>query len=270
MKKSIIFILLVAVIAGGCRPKYTAMKTSRTETPVAQKLTISEIVNQCNRANSEIRTLNISNAEVFYQNDEKSYTVKMTIRIIKGKEISISIFPALGIELFRIKFTPERFYVFDKFNRQYCDNSYDYFTKILKTEVTYAAIEALLTNKLFCINKNESIETDYASIQKPEMFLLESKRQANGYEHRFEISPDYMIASTVLKDRMTEAVRVDYTVFKVIDKVAFPTLIELKTNLPKDNFNMRINIKKAEINGLVEPSPVDFGRYTKVMCSQIL
>ena len=79
-----------------------------------------------------------------------------------------------------------------------------------------------------------------------------------------------MIASTALKDPMTEAVRVDYTVFKVIDKVAFPTLIELKTNLPKDNFNMRINIKKAEINGLVEPSPVDFGRYTKVMCSQIL
>ena len=88
MKKSIIFILLVAVIAEGYRPKYTAMKTSHTETPVAQKLTISEIVNQCNRANSEIRTLNISNAEVFYQNDEKSYTVKMTIRIIKGKEIS--------------------------------------------------------------------------------------------------------------------------------------------------------------------------------------
>lgn len=267
---TIILILLLAVLAiSSCRTKYTLMKTTNTTTPTTRTLTVKEIVKQHSTANSEILYLNISDAEAKYKNEEKSYSVKMTIKIIKDKEINISVFPLLGIELFRLRFTPERFYIFDKFNRQYCDNSYQYFSKMLKTEVSYKDIEALLTNKLFSLDHTTTIDEAYTSTQLEDRFLLTSKQNFNNYKHIFEISPDYMLSSTILKDVATDALKVDYSMFKAIDKILFPTTIELKTDLPKDNFELKIDVKKIEINKAFETNSIDFNRYSKVECSQI-
>lgn len=270
MKKTYLIILLAVLAVSGCRTKYTSMKTTNTTTPASHTLTVKEIVKQHSASNSEILFLNISDAEAKYKNEEKNYSVKMTIKIIKDKEINISVFPLLGIELFRLRFTPERFYVFDKFNRQYCDNSYQYFSKMLKTEISYKDIEALLTNKLFSLDHNNSIDEAYTSTQLEDRFLLTSKQNFNNYKHIFELSPDYMLFSTILKDIATNALKVDYSMFKVINKILFPTTIELKTDLPKDNFELKIDVKKIEINKPFETNSVDFDRYSKVECSQIL
>ena len=270
MKRASILILLLTISFVGCRPKYSAAKINNTTTPKTQTLTVKDIVSQYRGANTEIQFLNLSDAAIEYTNDTKSYYVSAKMQIIKGKEISISIFPMLGIELFRLKFTPERFYIFDKLNRQYCDNSYQYLSKMLKAEVSYGMIESLLTNNIFSIAPNSNIDDSYVSTQMADKFILASKPDSNMYKHIMEISPSYTLTAMSVVQNMSQLIRVDYADFKIIDKTTFPTVIEAKTSLPTDNFRLKINIKKIEINKPFEIGTVNIGRYTKVQCSQII
>lgn len=270
MKRAYIFLLLAIMAVIGCRPRYTAVKNSNKTTPTTHKLTAKDIVSHNNKAKIPIDFLNVTDASLAFNNDGKDYFMSMNMKVIRGKEISVSVMPMLGIELFRIRFTPERFHLFDKFNRQYCDNSYQYLSKMLKTEVSYAMIEALLLNNLFSIDPNAMVDEAYSPTQLDDRFLLTSLREFSGYRHTFELSPDYMVTSTSINQPVTQILRADYSNFKSVDKVVFPTTIELKTNLEQNNFNLKVDVKRVEINKVFSIPTVDFERYTKVECVNML
>lgn len=271
MKKVYLFLVIFVVVFGGCRPRYTTIKSKSQTTSTEHKSTTKDVVNQNSTIRVPIDYLNISDASIAYTTSEgKNYYMSMNLKVIRGKEISISVLPMLGIELFRIRFTPERFYIFDKFNRQYCDNSYQYLSKMVKAEVSYNMIEALLLNNLFSIDPQATVEKAYGLAQMKDRFVLSSLSDFGGYRHSFELSPDYMLTSTSVSKLVDEVLRLDYSSFKLVDKVIFPTTMEMKANLEQNGFNLKIDIKRVEINKVFTIPTVDFERYTRVECGSIM
>jgi len=269
MKKIYLLIFLLIILLSGCKTRQLAVKPKNTGTPTTQILTTQNIVNQIDNANKEIRTLNISNAEALFTKDGKTQSVRISVRIIKDKEINISILPILGVEMFRIQLIPQRFYVFDKLNRRYCENSYNFLSDIAQTNITFETIQALLTNKLFSLTKEKNIAQAFVSQQVNDKFILASKEQVKEYSHIFQISPDYMIFSTSLNRFSNDLVSVNYLMFSLVDKVIFPLSMEVDANFPANRFNLKINVKKIAINQKLEINSIDFQRYTKVECTKM-
>lgn len=270
MKKSILsttLILAVVLLAFGCKTRAKTVTPTSTTTPT-KNLSAKEVVQQNDKSATEIKFLDISNAEARLQDGGKTIAVRSSIKIIAGKEISISVLPLLGIELFRVKITPERFYVFDKLNKKYCDGSYEYLSQMAGTEISYKDIEALLTNRLFSLKSGQSVDKAYNLQQQKDKFLLSSKDMFNGYRHSFELSPDYLLTATALDDG-THHVKLNYSEFGVVNKVLFPMLIDVKAKLPKNALDLSIVIKKVQFNKPIEISELDFSRYTKTDCKRM-
>lgn len=270
MKKSIlstILILAVVILAAGCKTRTKTVTPTQTTTPT-KTLSTKEVVQQNTKAAAEIKFLDISNAEARIQHLGRNISVRTSIKIIAGKEISISVLPLLGIELFRVKITPERFYVFDKLNKKYCDGSYEYLSQMAGTDVSYSDIEALLTNRLFSLKSGQTVDKAYDLQQGKDKFLLTSRDMFNGYRHTFELSPSYTLTATALDDG-THHVKLNYSEFGVTDKVLFPMLVDVNAKLPKEEMTISIAIKKIQFNKPVEISDLDFSRYTKTDCKRM-
>lgn len=270
MKKSILsttLILAMVILAVGCKTRTKVVTPTQTTTPT-KTLTAKEVVQQNTKSATDIKFLDISNAEAVIQDGGRTISVRSSIKIIAGKEINISVLPLLGIELFRVKITPEKFYVFDKLNKKYCDGNYEYLSQMAGTNISYNDIEALLTNRLFSLKSGQSVDKAYDLQQGKDKFLLSSKDMFNGYRHTFELSPDYMLTATALDDG-THSVKLNYSEFSVVSKVLFPMLIDVKAKLPKNSLNLSIVIKKIQFNKPFEISELDFSRYTKTDCKRM-
>ncbi|MDR1543569.1 MAG: DUF4292 domain-containing protein [Prevotellaceae bacterium] len=272
MKKYIYISAIIMIALTGCKTKQNTTKPAPISTSNEQTLTAENIVNQVINQQKEISFVNISNAETSLNYNEKNVNVKFSIKIVKDKDITISVLPLLGIEMFRLQLTPKKFYIFDRLHRQYCENNYDIFKENFGTEISYETIEALLLNRLFSLNGVEKsvLKKAFTAEQKTEKYLLKSVKKVENFEHRFEISPDFKITGTFLNQNSLDAVSLNYSNFEAKNGIVFPQKIDAKIVSPTHNLNVVFDIKKMELNKAFEMSETDLSRYTKVDCSTIL
>ena len=275
MKKSVLFIAisLSIVLLSGCKVRKQKSNndtsTTTTQTLPSGDLNTKYIVEQNEKASQEIKFLNISSAEMVLEYYGNRMSVKVQIQVIKDKEICLSVLPLLGIELYRVKITPEKFYIFDKLHKKYCDGSYEYLSALTGADIKYKDIEALLTNRLFSLEKGKTVENGYTVEQEPTQYRLKSKSKAQDFEHTFEISPDYKVISTAIQNSQNQHIRVGYKDFVNINKVLFPITVGVEAQLPEQSFNANIEIKKIEINKEFEIKQLDFKKYTRTDCKKI-
>ncbi|MDR3327688.1 MAG: DUF4292 domain-containing protein [Prevotellaceae bacterium] len=269
MKKYCLFFTVILLGLTGCRTRHNAQQQTSSTTTL-QSLTVENIVNQTIKSQGEFSNINISNCEALLTNNGKSFSVRVNIKIIKDKDIVISILPILGVEIFRLQLTPQRFYVFDKFNRQYCENTYENLSRELRTDISFKNLQALLTNQLFTLSGEDTI-SGFNIIQFAEKYILTEKQNIKNMTHQFEISPDFSVISTSLTTKSSDLVRVEYNNFDIVNKVKFPQTMILKVNFDKFKIDFELNIKKMIINDKnTEINQIDISRYSRQECTKLL
>ncbi|MDR2684830.1 MAG: DUF4292 domain-containing protein [Prevotellaceae bacterium] len=270
--KKYIYITAVFVFAlTGCKTKQRT-SLSYPQTTGKEILSTETIINQILNQQSDISFANISNAEALVNYNGKNLNIKLSIKIITGKEISISILPILGIEMFKVQLMPKKFYIFDKLNRQYCENAYDCFSYALGAAASYSTIEALFLNRLFTIDSDgkEAFKKAFTTDQKPDKYLLQAIKKVKNLEHSFEVSPDFKITGVFLNQKPLDAVSLNYSNFDIKNGVLFPMKFDIKTVFANLNASVNFEIKKMEINKEFETSTLDISHYQKVDCRNIL
>lgn len=275
MKKHIIAItILIAFFSfSSCKTKKHTKPATTTEqiTTNSQKgnTTTENIVEQNKKLSSQIDFLNITNADAVINYYGNRMSVRMQIQVIKDKEICISVLPLLGIELYRVKITPEKFYIFDKLHKKYCDGQYQYLSALTGIDIQYKDIEALLTNRLFSLSKKQKIEEGYKTEVSDNKYILSSNEKLLDFEHKFDISPDYKIIATSIQNSQNQHISMSYQDFVVINKVLFPITVGVEAMLPNSSFDVSIEIKKIEINKEFEIKQLDFKKYSRTDCKKI-
>ncbi|MDR1761406.1 MAG: DUF4292 domain-containing protein [Bacteroidales bacterium] len=79
---------------------------------------------------------------------EKTLSIKGNLRIQRDSVIWISITPALNLEGFRLKLTPDSVYFVNRIDKSYYAGTYDIVRRLIGVDMNYKAVQAILLNEL--------------------------------------------------------------------------------------------------------------------------
>lgn len=263
--KILIILILIASILAGCKTQQRKQRPDQHR--IAPRVSVCDLTQKSYEAQPYFTTMNISKMSMSINYGQMTFTVKSSIRIATDSLLSISIQPALGIEMFRAEFTPSGFKVYDKMNRRYSENSYEYIKLSWRLDVDYKAIEALFSHRIFIpqsTNPNE-ICKDFRIEYLADTTAIVSNTPIGKYTQQFDIDMNnYRLTMSGLRYEDQLVMAITYGALKSFDKTLFPETVYLQTTMTETNVSATINIEKIKFNEPLTISPINTSRYRKV------
>ena len=260
--KILIITILIAAILAGCK---TQQKP--TQQRAAQRVSVCELTQKAYDAQPQFTTMNISKMSMSVNYGGMQFTFRSSIRIATDSILSISIQPALGIEMFRADFTPKGFIVYDKLNRRYSENSYEYIKLSWGLDVDYKAIEALFSHRVFIPTSTNptAICKDFRIEYMADTTSIVSNTPIGKYTQQFDIDMNnYRLTMSGLQYENQLVMAITYGLLKSFDKILFPETVYLQTTMTKIDVSATLNIEKIKFNEPLNISPISTTRYKKV------
>ncbi len=263
--KIIIITILIATILTGCKTQQRKQKPGQDN--ITPRISICDLTQKSYDAQPHFTTMNISKMSMSVNYEQLSFTFRSSIRIATDSLLSISIQPALGIEMFRAEFTPSGFKVYDKMNRRYSENTYEYIKLSWGLNIDYKAIEALFSHRLFIpqsTNPNE-ICKDFHIEYLADTTSIISNTPIGKYTQQFDIDMNnYRLTMSGLRYQDQLVMAITYSTLKSFEKTLFPETVYLQTTMTKTNVSATLNIEKIKFNEPLNISPINISRYKKV------
>lgn len=255
----------------------TPTDTVRPDTPkvdsVESATPVLPIVKGCMATETPFKVVNISKMETRVNMSGKQLSLNCGVKIFHNQLIEISIRPLLGVEMYRVHLTPQKFAIFDKFNKVYCESTYDYFRYEFSIPFTYEDIEALLLGRLFTFDEGvegQAMKNSFIASATDSTYTLVGKKMVDKYTHRFEMGSNYYITKTALAGKSTDVFVVDYSDYTKVRNLQMPHTIKLLYAHGVKPSTISFSIQKMAIDDKSQPTVVDYSRYTKQNCSKIL
>ena len=265
MKKNKLYIgfclLLVVAMLSSC-------KTKQITTTSSESSVVDYTVEQVQQQQPQFSYLNISKMDIVANYGTQQLSFRATVKAVTDSLLVFSVQPLLGVEMFRLEFTPTSFRIIDKWNRKYTDNTYDFLRYSLGVDVNFNVIQALFFNQLFVVD----------GVVAPNQFVVETLPQeptrlvhlATGLIQRFELVDKQMaIAKTELivdKGRLT----CTYANHRMQNGVRFPLALNITMQVGGKLADVDCQISQLEFNKSFEYSTVNLERYEKVAFSKII
>ena len=155
--KILIILILIASILAGCKTQQRKQRPDQHR--IAPRVSVCDLTQKSCTAQPNFTTMNISKMSMSINYGQMTFTVKSSIRIATDSLLSISIQPALGIEMFRAEFTPSGFKVYDKMNRRYTSIAYNWSGKEISPQPTYKLLQDIVTSPLTRTKKTSNERT---------------------------------------------------------------------------------------------------------------
>lgn len=265
MKKNKLYIgfclLLVVAMLSSC-------KTKQVTTTSSELSVVDYTVAQVQQQQPQFSYLNISKMDIVANYGTQQLSFRATVKAVTDSLLVFSVQPLLGVEMFRLEFTPTSFRIIDKWNRKYTDNTYDFVRYSLGVDVNFNVIQALFFNQLFVVD----------GVVAPNQFVVETLPQeptrlvhlGTGLIQRFELVDKQMaIAKTELivdKGRLT----CTYANHRMQNGVRFPLALNITMQVGGKLADVDCQISQLEFNKSFEYSTVNLERYEKVAFSKII
>lgn len=265
MKKNKLYIgfclLLVVAMLSSC-------KTKQITTTSSELSVVDYTVAQVQQQQPQFSYLNISKMDIVANYGTQQLSFRATVKAVTDSLLVFSVQPLLGVEMFRLEFTPTSFRIIDKWNRKYTDNTYDFLRYSLGVDVNFNVIQALFFNQLFVVD----------GVVAPNHFVVETLPQeptrlvhlGTGLIQRFELVDKQMaIAKTELivdKGRLT----CTYANHRMQNGVRFPLALNITMQVGGKLADVDCQISQLEFNKSFEYSTVNLERYEKVAFSKII
>ena len=254
-------LLLVVAMLSSC-------KTKQITTTSSASSVVDYTVAQVQQQQPQFSYLNISKMDIVANYGTQQLSFRATVKAVTDSLLVFSVQPLLGVEMFRLEFTPTSFRIIDKWNRKYTDNTYDFLRYSLGVDVNFNVIQALFFNQLFVVD----------GVVAPNQFVVETLPQeptrlvhlGTGLIQRFELVDKQMaIAKTELivdKGRLT----CTYANHRMQNGVRFPLALNITMQVGGKLADVDCQISQLEFNKSFEYSTVNLERYEKVAFSKII
>ena len=255
-------ILITTILLVGCKTQQRPIQHR-----VAQHVSVCQLTQKSYDAQPQFSTMNISKMSMSVNYSGLQFTFRSSIRIATDSILSISIQPALGIEMYRAEFKPKGFTVYDKLNRRYSENSYEYIKLSWGLDVDYKSIEALFSHKIFIptTTNPDEICKNFRIEHMADTTSIVSNTPIGKYTQQFDIDiNNYRLTMSGLQYENQLVMAITYGMLKSFDKILFPETVHLQTTMTKTDVSATLNIEKIKFNEPLYISPINTARYKKV------
>ena len=245
----------------------SSCKTKQVAKPSFESVvdyTVAQVLQQ----QPQFTSITISKMEVVANYGTQQVSFRATIKSVTDSLLVVSVQPLLGVEMFRIEFTPASFLIIDKWNRKYTENTYEFLRYKLGVDFNFSVLQALLFNQLFVLDGTVS----------PQQFVVETVPQeptllvhlGKDFIQRFElINKQMCVGKTEIitdKGRLT----CSYEDHKMQNFVNFPMLINLSMQVTGKGGNVSCQVNQVEFNKPFDYTTINLERYEKVAFSNII
>jgi hypothetical protein len=261
--KQVFTVILVGVLfLGGCR----SAKDYYDRKGQLKNITDAKLINSIEDEYVEYNTLFFKKfkAEVEFNGEKKSF--KGNLFVDKDSAVIVSIFPLMGIELLRVKLSPDKVEIIDRTKKVYTLGDYELLWDKFLIDVNYEMIQRILTDELYTypysypedgyIKRYKHYNTDsiyqLKSIKKGRYNRLNKRDNTQGLVmHEFSVLPEiFKIAGTYIKDYgLNTEVKIKYEKFLNVNGYFLPSLFKLNGSRGQTKFAMKIIFEKIDIDG---------------------
>lgn len=252
--------VLLIVVVSGCRSRRVAQKPIED----MSAYTVGEVLRQ----QPAFSTMNIAKMEAVATYGMHQVAFRAMARLFADSLLQLSIQPVLGVEMFRMDFTPDGFRIVDKWNRRYTENTYDFLRYKSGVDVSFELLQHIVSNHLFLLDK--AVEPNDFIIEKNEGEPTRLVHLAQGMIQRFELVEPTVIAKAEV---LTEQARVTctYADHRMCGAVRFPSEFTMDVAAGNKKLSLSCSVQKIEFNKPMEGfRPLPLEQYEKVTFSKII
>ncbi|PLW93950.1 MAG: hypothetical protein C0592_04520 [Marinilabiliales bacterium] len=236
----IITILFLVVIALSCRLKRETKKEIKEV--VKNEEGVDIIFEKMKEAQFNFRTISLKFSATATDSKDKGTSFSGNLRIVKDREIWLSISPALGIEAFRVYITNDSVKMINRIKKTYFRGDYQLINDLLNTPFDFDMLQAFLTGNDFNYYENNVFK-----VGEDDLFYRIStigrKKLKNYVENQSDIdkvlvqdmwiNPEtYKIVRQQIKEIKKEnnKLTIDYLFFEKIGNALFPNSYTVKVD----------------------------------------
>ena len=132
--KQVVGLLILGLLVVGCKHKQPLVSQGEVD---LTRNTAQEVL----RMEPSFKSMHISKMSMRVMTDRAEFTFKAVVKMHTDSLVSISVLPALGVEMVRTTFTPSGFLIVDQWNRKYSLDTYDYFTSKRGLLIAYGSLD---------------------------------------------------------------------------------------------------------------------------------
>jgi hypothetical protein len=188
---------------------------------------------------------------------ERSISSPGAIRIKKDSIIWISLMPAMGIEMAKVVITKDSIKILNRLEKSYMAGGFGFIKSKLNIDLTYNAIQSLLTNELFSVTESADYNSYISSkdslgyvIQNISDEILKNNIQINA-DFKFQqicFTPDsFKITKNFIDEpKAQRSIAVNYAEFIIVAGKQFPEKVNLSATNQEKQFGL--SIKYSKIN----------------------
>lgn len=261
MKQKIKIFFFFLLLLSSCK---TTKQVSVTQLP--KDLNTQKVIEYL-KLQDNIQSMNASKIIMNLKLDNREFNVTSSFSMIKDSAIHISIQPFLGLELYKLEITPQIIKIFDKINQKYYVVNYEFLSNRLGIQIDFYHLQALLTNRYFCLADNENgcrILTN-----NPEKINLGFENE--NFKQSLTIIPNFYIHELLLLDKKSNSqLLATYDDFDTQDRVLYPRKVSIQVNHPRKNIYCDITISKVSFNKEIKLVPTDEKRFKRAFIEQLL
>lgn len=236
-----IFLIMVVMLAtASCKLKRETKKEIKEV--VKNDEGVDMIFEKMKENQFAFRTINLKFNATATDSKDKSTSFSGNLRIVKDREIWLSLSPALGIEAFRLYITEDSVKMINRLKKTYFVGDYQLINDVLNTPFDFDMLQAFLTGNDFSYYQNNVFK-----VGKDDLFYRIStigrKKLKNYIENQSDIDKvlvqemwihpgTYKIVRQQIKEIKKEnnKLTIDYHFFKNIDGSLFPNAYTVKVD----------------------------------------
>jgi len=262
-----LFFISALFLVSSCKSKKTVATGGDLE-----KKSQTRIVSDAVASELKYKTLTTKGSIEFKigGSSKKSTTV---FKIIKDSVLQASIRPMLGMEAFRISFTPDSVIILDRLKKQYIAESIKESKLMANFDFNYYNLQALLTNQIFIPGNKQVSEADYSKFNitaTDDVYMLQTKDKGN-LLYTFAIdASDRVISTLIYNEKKSVTLQWSYTDFIKDNNAMYPTNMNAQVDIAKKRLDIGIVYNKLDIDKDLDVDSSVPAKYTKVDFTELM
>jgi hypothetical protein len=260
LRISLFFFLFCFFIFSSCKTSKQTVVAAPLKLRGADVIQVFDSVMR-NEFSFEWLTLKAS-VDYISQNESESFDVNLRVR--KDSAIWLSITPLLGIEAVRVLVTHDSMQILDRVHKTYSVHNFDYLDSLLKTNINFEIIQAVMVGNYFPYLKNEKLKSVYDEDSTTILSTLNKRKLRRAMEDKdpnkpivqdFWINSEYRIMKSRMEDdKLNRSLEAVYSNFIKAGSKLIPSKIFVSVNSSRPS---TINIEYSKIT-VDEPVTIPF------------
>lgn len=231
--------LLLMIVLTSCKTKKNMIDANA----IAKEISAKKVAKKHIAANFDKKTVD-SKLKVNFNNGKINQSLTVNLQIDKDKVIYLK--GTKFITVFKAKITPTSVSYYSPFAKNYFEGDFSMIKKLLGVEINFDQLQNLFLGQSLLNVKDEDQFVEIINNR----YLLSPEKQAELFDIFFTINPSHFKLDEQSIVNATRNLRLDvkYPSYNLIDKVVFPSEINIKAKKPGSFTDIDIIYKSVEFN----------------------